>query len=118
MYIHNTIISAETYLEFVTGKHWDLKRPDQLQEMADILTGPDIPGYWSFSLNEIEKVIPNNSESGIVLVDVYGTTLDDSSMHHTYRWFEMPYEDPSVMKARLYELEQKNQQRNHTHYFS
>ena len=48
MYIHHTIIKAETYLEYITGKHYDLKCPDQLQELSDILMETGNGYCWDY----------------------------------------------------------------------
>lgn len=104
MYIHNTVISAEAYLEYVTGQHWDLKLPNQLEEMTDIMMiTKKTTNFWSYRLSEIDHAM-HESPSGIVLVDIFGTTDDDPTMHHTYRWFELPDEDPEVLKEKLNEL--------------
>ena len=41
MYVHYKIISAETYIEFITGHHYELTRPDRFEEMAEIVNYPD-----------------------------------------------------------------------------
>lgn len=102
MYVHNTIVSAGTYLKYITGKHWDLKRLDQLQEVADILAQTNNEGYWDYPLDEIEHIMRENL-TGVVLVDIYGTTIDDSSMHHIYRWFALPDDSPDAIKDALHE---------------
>ena len=99
MYVHDKIVSAEAYIEFITGKHYDLKRPDRFEEMAEIMEETGHDDLWDFPIDEIEEIIGNGSP--VVLVDVYGTTIDDNTMHHVQRWFELPNEDDEVIRNGL-----------------
>lgn len=112
MYVHDTVISAETYIEYITGEHYELKRPDQFEEIAEIMekTGNDC--LWDFPIDEIEEILENDTP--VVLVDVYGTTIDNNTMHHVHRWFELPDEnkDEDIIKTKLDEIEKRNSKEN------
>ena len=97
MYVHHTIIKAETYLEYITGKHYDLKRPDQFQELTEILAETGNGDCWDYPLNELDQIMLE-CFPGIVLVDIYGTTIDNQTAHHVYRWFALPADDPEAIK--------------------
>ena len=112
MYIHDKIISAETYIEFITGKHYNLKRPDQFEEIAEIMKETGNYDLWDFPINEIEEILENDTPA--VIVDIYGTTIDDNTMHHVQRWFELPKEDDEVIRNRLYEIENRNSKESNT----
>lgn len=112
MYVHDKIISAETYIEFITGKHYDLERPDQFEEMAEIMRETGNDDLWDFPIEDIEEILENDTP--VVLVDVYGTTIDDNTMHHVHRWFELPdnNKDEDAIRTGLNKIEKHNSKEN------
>lgn len=119
MYIHNTIISAGQYLELITGKHWDLKSQNRLEEMAVIMTMANLEhDPWDFALNEIEHVLESSTACGIVLVDIYGTTVDDDTMHHIYRWYELPDMPISELQSKLAMFKSEADAESESRYFN
>lgn len=110
MYIHNKIVSAETYIEYVTGCHHDLKRPDQIEEMAEIMEQTGNDELWDYALDEIEHVLENDTP--VVLVDIYGTTMDDSTMHHLQRWYELPDDNSNYIQEKFNKIENRSKEGN------
>lgn len=95
--VYNEIISAQNYLEAVTGQCYVPQRTDDCAFIREILSQQGLDAeLWDYPLDEIDHIVENDLR--VVLVDcnqVYG-----DKVKHNYRWFEVP-EDVSFEKEKV-----------------
>ena len=89
--IYNKILSAQTYLEMMTGNYYCLNADNQVEQVENILEEQFGQGaYWSFALDNITEVIKNDHK--VVLVKIVNIVMegDEAEQDNIYRWFEVP----------------------------
>lgn len=90
---YNGLLTAQQYLELVTGNCYCLRADNQLEEVEKIIDKEFGEGtFWSFALDDISEVMENDHI--VVLVEIVNIVMKDSSakQEKLYRWFELPFE--------------------------
>ena len=91
--MYDKILSAQTYLELITGNYYSLNADNQVEQVENILYEQFGQGaYWSFALDNITEVIKNDHK--VVLVEIVNIVMegDEAEQDNIYRWFEVPDE--------------------------
>ena len=91
--MYDKILSAQTYLELITGNYYCLNADNQVEQVENILYEQFGQGaYWSFALNNISEVMENDHK--VVLVKIVNIVMegDEAEQDNIYRWFEVPYD--------------------------
>ena len=89
--MYDKILSAQTYLEMMTGNYYCLNADNQVEQVEDILEEEFGQGaYWSFALDNITEVMKNDHK--VVLVKIVNIVMegDEAEQDNIYRWFEVP----------------------------
>ena len=89
--MYDKILSAQTYLELITGNYYCLNADNQVEQVENILEEQFGQGaYWSFALDNITEVIKNDHK--VVLVKIVNIVMegDEAEQDNIYRWFEVP----------------------------
>ena len=89
--MYDKILSAQTYLEMMTGNYYCLNADNQVEQVENILEEQFGQGaYWSFALDNITEVIKNDHK--VVLVKIVNIVMegDEAEQDNIYRWFEVP----------------------------
>ena len=89
--MYDKILSAQTYLELITGNYYSLNADNQVKQVENILDEQFGQGaYWSFALNNISEVMENDHK--VVLVEIVNILMeaDEAEQDNIYRWFEVP----------------------------
>ena len=89
--MYDKILSAQTYLEMMTGNYYCLNADNQVEQVENILDerfGQD--AYRNFALDNITEVIKNDHK--VVLVEIVNIVMegDEAEQDNIYRWFEVP----------------------------
>ena len=87
------LITAQQYLELITGKYYCLNADNQLEEVERILNREFGEGsFWSFALDDIGEVM--EKDHTVVLVELVNIVMKDNTakQEKLYRWFELPAE--------------------------
>ena len=91
--MYDKILSAQTYLELITGNYYSLNADNQVEQVENILYEQFGQGaYWSFALDNISEVMENDHK--VVLVKIVNIVMegDEAEQDNIYRWFEVPDE--------------------------
>ena len=91
--MYDKILSAQTYLELITGNYYCLNADNQVEQVENILEEQFGQGaYWSFALDNITEVMKNDHK--VVLVKIVNIVMegDEAEQDNIYRWFEVPDE--------------------------
>ena len=89
--MYDKILSAQTYLELITGNYYSLNADNQVKQVENILDEQFGQGaYWSFALDNISEVMENDHK--VVLVEIVNIVMevDEAEQDNIYRWFEVP----------------------------
>ena len=89
--MYDKILSAQTYLEMMTGNYYCLNADNQVEQVENILEEQFGQGaYWSFALDNITEVIKNDHK--VILVEIVNIVMegDEAEQDNIYRWFEVP----------------------------
>ena len=89
--MYDKILSAQTYLEMMTGNYYCLNADNQVEQVENILEEEFGQGaYRSFALDNITEVIKNDHK--VVLVKIVNIVMegDEAEQDNIYRWFEVP----------------------------
>lgn len=89
--MYDKILSAQTYLEMMTGNYYCLNADNQVEQVENILYEQFGQGaYWSFALDNISEVMENDHK--VVLVEIVNIIMegDEAEQDNIYRWFEVP----------------------------
>lgn len=89
--MYDKILSAQTYLEMMTGNYYCLNADNQVEQVENILEEQFGQGaYWSFALDNITEVMKNDHK--VVLVKIVNIVMegDEAEQDNIYRWFEVP----------------------------
>ena len=89
--MYDKILSAQTYLEMMTGNYYCLNADNQVEQVENILEEQFGQGaYWSFALDNITEVMKNDNK--VVLVKIVNIVMegDEAEQDNIYRWFEVP----------------------------
>lgn len=89
--MYDKILSAQTYLELITGNYYSLNADNQVKQVENILDEQFGQGaYWSFALDNISEVMENDHK--VVLVEIVNIIMegDEAEQDNIYRWFEVP----------------------------
>ena len=89
--MYDKILSAQTYLEMMTGNYYCLNADNQVEQVENILEEQFGQGaYRSFALDNITEVMKNDHK--IVLVKIVNIVMegDEAEQDNIYRWFEVP----------------------------
>ena len=89
--MYDKILSAQTYLEMMTGNYYCLNADNQVEQVENILEEQFGQGaHWSFALDNITEVIKNDHK--VVLVEIVNIVMegDEAEQDNIYRWFEVP----------------------------
>ena len=89
--MYDKILSAQTYLEMMTGNYYCLNADNQVEQVENILEEQFGQGaYRSFALYNITEVIKNDHK--VVLVKIVNIVMegDEAEQDNIYRWFEVP----------------------------
>ena len=89
--MYDKILSAQTYLELITGNYYSLNADNQVEQVENILYEQFGQGaYWSFALDNISEVMENDHK--VVLVEIVNIIMegDEAEQDNIYRWFEVP----------------------------
>lgn len=89
--MYDKILSAQTYLEMMTGNYYCLNADNQVEQVENILEEEFGQGaYWSFALDNITEVMKNDHK--VVLVKIVNIVMegDEAEQDNIYRWFEVP----------------------------
>ena len=89
--MYDKILSAQTYLELITGNYYSLNADNQVEQVENILEEQFGQGaYWSFALDNITEVMKNDHK--VVLVKIVNIVMegDEAEQDNIYRWFEVP----------------------------
>jgi len=91
--MYDKILSAQTYLELITGNYYSLNADNQVKQVENIIDEQFGQGaYWSFALDNISEVMENDHK--VVLVEIVNIVMegDEAEQDNIYRWFEVPDE--------------------------
>lgn len=89
--MYDKILSAQTYLEMMTGNYYCLNTDNQVEQVENILEEQFGQGaYRSFALDNITEVMKNDHK--VVLVKIVNIVMegDEAEQDNIYRWFEVP----------------------------
>jgi hypothetical protein len=89
--MYDKILSAQTYLELITGNYYCLNADNQVEQVENILYEQFGQGvYRSFALDNISEVMENDHK--VVLVEIVNIIMegDEAEQDNIYRWFEVP----------------------------
>ena len=89
--MYDKILSAQTYLEMMTGNYYCLNADNQAEQVENILDEQFGQGsYRSFALDNISEVMQNDHK--VVLVKIVNIVMegDEAEQDNIYRWFEVP----------------------------
>lgn len=89
--MYDKILSAQTYLEIMTGNYYCLNADNQAEQVENILDEQFGQGaYRSFALDNITEVMKNDHK--VVLVEIVNIIMkgDEAEQDNIYRWFEVP----------------------------
>lgn len=89
--MYDKILSAQTYLEMMTGNYYCLNADNQVEQVENILDERFGQGaYRNFALDNITEVIKNDHK--VVLVEIVNIVMegDEAEQDNIYRWFEVP----------------------------
>ena len=89
--MYDKILSAQTYLEMMTGNYYCLNADNQVEQVENILEEQFGQGaYWSFALDNITEVMKNDHK--VVLVKIVNIVMegDEAEQDNIYRRFEVP----------------------------
>ena len=89
--MYDKILSAQTYLEMMTGNYYCLNADNQVEQVENILDEQFGQGaYRSFALDNITEVIKNDHK--VVLVEIVNIVMEgnEAEQDNIYRWFEVP----------------------------
>ena len=89
--MYDKILSAQTYLEMMTGNYYCLNADNQVEQVENNLEEQFGQGaYWSFALDNITEVMKNDHK--VVLVKIVNIVMegDEAEQDNIYRWFEVP----------------------------
>ena len=89
--MYDKILSAQTYLEMMTGNYYCLNADNQAEQVENILDEQLGQGsYRSFDLDNISEVMQNDHK--VVLVKIVNIVMegDEAEQDNIYRWFEVP----------------------------
>ena len=89
--MYDKILSAQTYLEMMTGNYYCLNADNQVEQVENILEEQFGQGaYRSFALDNITEVMKNDHK--VVLVKIVNIVMegDEAEQDNIYRWFEVP----------------------------
>ena len=89
--MYDKILSAQTYLEMMTGNYYCLNADNQVEQVENILEEQFGQGaYRSFALDNITEVIKNDHK--VILVEIVNIVMegDEAEQDNIYRWFEVP----------------------------
>lgn len=93
----NQIISAQNYLEAITGQCYVLQRTNDCAFIREVLSQQGLDAeLWDYPLDEIDHIVENDLR--VVLVDCNQAYGD--KVKHNYRWFEVP-EDVSFEEEKI-----------------
>ena len=86
--MYDKILSAQTYLEMMTGNYYCLNADNQVENILEEQFGQG--AYWSFALDNISEVMENDHK--VVLVEIVNIVMegDEAEQDNIYRWFEVP----------------------------
>ena len=84
------IYSPQNYLEMITGNCYVISGANDVETIECIL---EDHGYnlWNYALSEIDHIVENNIN--VVLVDCMVYNDDTNEFEHTYRWFEVNFDE-------------------------
>ena len=89
--MYDKILSAQTYLEMMTGNYYCLNADNQVEQVENILDEQFGQGaYRNFALDNITEVMKNDHK--VVLVKIVNIVMegDEAEQDNIYRWFEVP----------------------------
>jgi hypothetical protein len=89
--MYDKILSAQTYLELITGNYYSLNADNQVEQVENILYEQIGQGaYRNFALDNITEVMKNDHK--VVLVEIVNIIMegDEAEQDNIYRWFEVP----------------------------
>ena len=89
--MYDKILSAQTYLEMMTGNYYCLNADNQAEQVENILDEQFGQGYYrNFALDNISEVMQNDHK--VVLVKIVNIVMegDEAEQDNIYRWFEVP----------------------------
>ena len=89
--MYDNILSAQTYLELITGNYYCLNADNQVEQVENILDEQFGQGaYRSFAPDNISEVMKNDHK--VVLVKIVNIVMegDEAEQDNIYRWFEVP----------------------------
>ena len=89
--MYDKILSAQTYLELITGNYYCLNADNQVEQVENILEEQFGQGaYRSFALDNITEVMKNDHK--VVLVKIVNIVMegDEAEQDNIHRWFEVP----------------------------
>ena len=85
---YSGVLTAQEYLEVMTGDYCYLHKDNQVEEVEYILNKKFGDGaYWSYALDDL----PDEYDGAVVLVECVNIT-EQCSQEKIYRWFEIPAE--------------------------
>ena len=90
---YDGLLTAQQYLELVTGNYYCLNADNQLEEVEKIMDKEFGEGaFWSYTLDNISEVMENDHI--VVLVEIVNIAMKDGSAEQEklYRWFELPFD--------------------------
>ena len=84
--MYDKILSAQMYLEMMTGNYYCLNADNQVEQVENILEEQFGQGaYWSFALDNITEVIKNDHK--VVLAKIVNIVMegDEAEQDNIYR---------------------------------
>jgi hypothetical protein len=90
---YDKVISAQNYVQLVTGKCFIMNDADQTEQIERILTTEGYGNLWNYSLNDLDEVLLHHCEDGTryVLVEVVNIN-DQYEQEKIYRLYELPFD--------------------------
>ena len=81
--MYDKILSAQTYLEMMTGNYYCLNADNQVENILEEQFGQG--AYWSFALDNITEVMKNDHK--VVLVKIVNIVMegDEAEQDNIYR---------------------------------
>lgn len=90
---YDKVISAQNYLQLITGKCFIINADNQLEQVENILAQEGYDNLWNYPLNEVDEIMLHYCEDNtrVVLVEIVNIT-DNCEQEKLYRWFELPFD--------------------------
>jgi hypothetical protein len=83
---YSGVLTAQEYLEIMTGRYYMLNGDNQVEEVEKILDREFGEGaFWSYALDDL----PDKYGWAVVLVECVNIT-EQCGQEKIYRWFEIP----------------------------